>query len=62
MVVVLKAIDSFAVFTPAVDALEVVSSDSPIVFYRVNIFNDLWVEIAVVLMRGRGLVDWLVFK
>ena len=62
VIVVLKAINSFAVFTSAVDALEIVSSYSPIVLNGVDVFNDLRVEIAVVLMRGRGLVDWLVFK
>ena len=62
MIVVLKAINSFAVFASAVDALEIVSSHSPIVFNGVDVFNDLGVEIAIVLMRGRGLVDWFVFK
>ena len=62
MIVVLKAINSFAVFAAAVDSLKVVSSHPPVVFDGVDVFNDLGVEIAVELMRRWGLVDGLVFE
>lgn len=62
MIVVLKAINSFAIFAATVDSLKVVPSYPPIVFYGIYIFYDLWIEIAVVLMRRRGLVHGLVFE
>ena len=62
MVVVLKAIHSLAVFTAAVDPLEVVSAHPPVVFDGVDVFNDLGVEIVVVLVRRWGLVDGFVFE
>ena len=62
MIIVLKAIYSFAILAATVDSLKVVSSDPPIVFYGVNILNDLWIETAVVLVRRRGLVHGFVFE
>ena len=62
VVVILKAIDPFAILAATVDSLKVKSSHPPIVFYGVNILNDLGVEIAVVLVRRRGLVHGFVFE
>ena len=62
MVVILKAVHSFAVFAATVNSLEVVTTNPPIVLNGIDIFNDLGVEIAVVLMRRWRLVDGFVFE